>query len=138
MLQPFLHPLAGGVLIGLSAGGFYLLLGHIAGVSGLLARALSLKGVLWPRGFILGLIVAGVISRLLGTRIPPMLLDMSPAWLAMAGLLVGVGAGLGSGCTSGHGVCGLARLSWRSFVAVLTFMATASITLFIVRHGGLS
>jgi uncharacterized membrane protein YedE/YeeE len=128
--------LLGGILIGLSAVLLMALEGRIAGISGIASRLLPpFRGGLAPRlAFVGGLIVAPfAVTAFTGT---PTLQTVSfnlPLMIA-AGLLVGFGSVLGSGCTSGHGVCGLARLSPRSLAATLAFMATAFVTVFVVRH----
>lgn len=132
--------LAGGVLIGLAATLLLWLNGRIAGVSGILAGMLAPGGAAlegaWRWAFLAGLLVVGgaAIALLPGIATPRT--GFPPPLLVVAGLLVGFGASLGNGCTSGHGVCGLGRLSWRSLVAVATFMATAVATTFVVRHVG--
>lgn len=130
--------LAGGALIGLAAVLLLWFNGRIAGISGILSQASRFSGQPWPWLFLLGLIAgAGIFMALaagLGQEIPQPRTGM-PGWLlALAGVLVGYGTALGSGCTSGHGVCGLARLSVRSLVAVAIFLATALLTTWIVRH----
>lgn len=127
--------LVGGVLIGLSAGLFAVLNGRIAGISGLLG------GLLAPSGegrserllFLLGLLAAPLLWLLWG-KLPE--LHYQGGWLTLivAGFLVGIGSRYGAGCTSGHGVCGLARLSPRSLVATLCFMASGFATVFVLRH----
>lgn len=127
--------LAGGVLIGAAASLFVLLNGRIAGISGLLASALQ-RGA-EGRGenllFLLGVLVAPLLWMLFGT-LPA--LEFQSGWLGLvvAGLLVGLGTRYGAGCTSGHGVCGISRLSVRSIVATLTFMAAGFATVFVLRH----
>ncbi len=130
-----LPSLTGGALIGLSAALLLFTHKHTAGISGIAAGLLSpwQAGGGWRWWFLGGLVVSGPLYRLSGTDIP-MQLHTSTAVLAVAGLLVGYGTRLGGGCTSGHGVCGIARLSLRSIIATLTFMLTASITVYIVRH----
>ncbi|HYX46057.1 MAG TPA: YeeE/YedE family protein [Sphingomicrobium sp.] len=129
--------IVGGLLIGTAAGLFLLLSGRIAGVSGLAARALTIadKGPPWIQAvaFVIGL-PAGTIAvwTLLGTPAPQM--TSSVPLLVSGGLLVGFGTRLGNGCTSGHGVCGIARLSRRSIVATGTFMFAGFATVFVVRH----
>ena len=124
----------GGGLIGLSASLYWSLNGRIAGISGILSGALLDRGQeRWPRlMFLFGLFVSGVFFALFTQRVPAPTLPLLP--LAGAGLLVGFGTRMSGGCTSGHGVCGLSRLSLRSLVAVLTFMVMAAITVFVVRH----
>ena len=126
--------LLGGALIGLSASLFWSLNGAIAGVSGILGGVF--RGPAQARrvriAFLLGLLLAGVVFGKITTRIAVPELPLLP--LAFAGLLVGVGTRLGGGCTSGHGVCGMSRFSLRSLVAVLTFIATGALTVFVVQH----
>lgn len=135
-----IHPewvqaLAGGVLIGASAGGLRLATGEIAGISGILRTALSGPGRDWRLAFLLGLLLAGTFALVVSRTGAAAGLAQTPyARLGAAGLFVGWGAGRANGCTSGHGVCGLARLSPRSLVAVATFMATAAVTTFVLRH----
>jgi uncharacterized membrane protein YedE/YeeE len=125
-----LSALMGGALIGLSAGGMLLLHGRVAGISGIVGGLLHPKpgDVRWRGAFVLGLLTAGLLSLVSGVDTFPYTLDRAPWLVAVAGLLVGFGTRLGNGCTSGHGVCGLARFSQRSLVAVVTFMATGMIT----------
>ncbi|NPU14953.1 YeeE/YedE family protein [Bradyrhizobium sp. 83002] len=132
----FITALAGGALIGASAVMMMGLTGRIAGVSGIAARLLPpWNGAIAGRfAFILGLIAAALIVRLLTGGLPPLNLEAGTVDLVAAGLLVGFGAVLGNGCTSGHGVCGLASLSPRSMVATLVFMVTAVATTFLARH----
>jgi len=134
----YLQSLAGGALIGLSAALFLLLDGRVAGVSGIISGALRRIDENWARNaaFLLGLILGPLAYRLCFADWPPVHLQ-SPLWLmAIAGLLVGFGARLGSGCTSGHGVCGLARLSPRSMVAVLTFLSTGIVAVAVMNFLG--
>lgn len=128
--------LAGGVLIGLSATLLLWLNGRVAGVSGILNGVLfpNAGDVSWRAMFLLGLIVAAGLYMALVPGAPLPRTDYSRVALVVAGLLVGFGTRMGNGCTSGHGVCGLGRLSMRSLAAVLTFMATAIATTFVVRH----
>ena len=132
--ETVLRALAGGALIGLAAAIALVAHGRIAGISGILRRALDDDGGRAFRvPFLLGLITTGLVVTLawptaIGAPVS------RAATLAIAGLLVGVGTTLANGCTSGHGVCGIARFSKRSFVAVGTFMATAMITVAIARH----
>ncbi|HTQ70457.1 MAG TPA: YeeE/YedE thiosulfate transporter family protein [Acidocella sp.] len=126
--------LAGGVLIGAASAGLLLVNGRIAGISGVLAGATRPGGAGWQWAFVAGLLVAGAGAALARLPVPQALSAQSLPVLAVAGLLVGVGTHLGNGCTSGHGVCGLARLSPRSLAAVLVFMCTAALVVFIRRH----
>ena len=131
----YLPSFAGGLLIGLSAAMLILLNGRVAGVSGILAglgRPGGLRG-LADGAFILGLMLGPVAFAGLTGAWPQMRIAASLPILALAGLLVGFGTRLGSGCTSGHGVCGLARLSPRSLAAVLTFLAAGVLTVTLVR-----
>jgi uncharacterized membrane protein YedE/YeeE len=124
----------GGALIGLSASLYWSLNGRIAGISGILSGALLNRGSeRWLRlSFLLGLVVSGVGFASFTNRVPAPTLPLLP--LAFAGLLVGFGTRMSGGCTSGHGVCGLSRLSVRSLLAVLTFMVTGALTVFVLRH----
>jgi uncharacterized membrane protein YedE/YeeE len=130
-------PLSGGALIGLSAVLLMALQGRIAGVSGIAARLLppypdhELAGRV---AFLAGLVAAPVLVWMIAGRLPPQSIAASAPVLVVAGLLVGFGSVWGGGCTSGHGVCGISRLSPRSITATLVFMATAIATVFIVRH----
>ncbi len=131
-----LWPLAGGLLIGLSAGLYLLLNGRIAGVSGLTAAAAGLTGGGINKlglGFLAGIVAGAWLASSL-VRQPHLAMTSSPALLIVAGLIVGYGTRLGSGCTSGHGVCGIARLSRRSLAATAIFMAVAGVTVFATRH----
>lgn len=129
----------GGVLIGLSAVLVMVLLGRVTGISGIITGAMAgLSGQQgarddWRGFFLLGLIAAPLLVLAAGGTITQTVPD-HPLRMGLAGLLVGFGTALGSGCTSGHGVCGLARLSRRSFAAVLTFMASGFVTVFVMRH----
>lgn len=129
--------LLGGVLIGLAAVSLMAFEGRIAGISGIVSRLLppyEVEAFLSRTGFVLGLLAAP-FAALLATGEPvSQTVPGNLALMAGAGFLVGFGAVWGSGCTSGHGVCGLARLSPRSLVATVIFMATAFITVFVVRH----
>ena len=127
--------LAGGMLIGLATAMFVLLNGRIAGISGVLGGLLKpLAGdLLWRVAFIAGLIVAPLAYTLVSV-VPAVQIDAEYGALIAAGLLVGVGTRYGAGCTSGHGVCGLSRLSPRSLVATLVFMGAGFVTVFVMRH----
>lgn len=130
-----LAALTGGVLIGISAAMFVLLNGRIAGISGVLGGLLRpIKGdSIWRIAFVLGLVGAPLVY-LLVAALPKPQIDAGYGALILAGLLVGVGTRYGSGCTSGHGVCGLSRLSPRSLVATAAFMGAGFVTVFVVRH----
>lgn len=125
----------GGALIGLSAVLLWVADGRIAGISGILGgigRA-GRGDVTWRATFLVGLVVAPWLYAALAPP-PHIVVQSGPGTLILAGLLVGFGTRLGSGCTSGHGVCGIARLSRRSIAATCLFMATALVTVFVTRH----
>ena len=127
----------GGLLIGLGAVLLMLGLGRIFGATGVLSGAIfaeSREEMTWRLALIAGMVVAPVLIFAVTGTMPELAVPVSPAMIAVGGVIVGLGASLGSGCTSGHGVCGLSRLSIRSLVAVPIFMATAAITVFLVRH----
>jgi hypothetical protein len=131
----------GGLVIGLSATALLLFNGRVAGMSGIFAGVLRPKvgDVVWRVAFVLGLFAGGLALFLASPELFAVRTDRAPWMIAVAGLLVGVGVRLGSGCTSGHGVCGLSRLSPRSLVATLTFIATGAITVLVARlFGGIS
>ncbi|HEY0824771.1 MAG TPA: YeeE/YedE thiosulfate transporter family protein [Ramlibacter sp.] len=127
--------LAGGVLLGVAAAAFILLNGRVLGISGILAGLVRTgRGDAgWRLAFVAGLVLAPVLWSLFAGPVAARI-EAGPALLVAGGLLVGWGTGYGSGCTSGHGVCGLARLSPRSLVATLAFMGTGIATVFVVRH----
>ena len=132
--EPFAG-LAGGLLIGLSVVLLLLTLGRIAGISGIAAGAMTQRGIerYWRLAFLIGVVLSAVLYMVFVGDLQVQT-QMSSAWLVVAGLLVGFGTRLGSGCTSGHGVAGLSRLSPRSIVATVTFMAAAIITTNLIRH----
>ena len=127
--------LAGGVLIGLAAAAFVLLNGRIAGISGILGGLLrpARGDVAWRAAFLAGLVGAPLAYGLFAA-LPAVRIDAGVPALVAAGLLVGLGTRYGAGCTSGHGVCGLSRLSPRSLVATLSFMAAGFVTVYAIRH----
>ncbi len=127
--------LAAGALIGLAAAMLVLLNGRIAGISGVLGGLLKpvKSDVGWRLAFIAGLVGAPLAYGLCA-GVPGVQIDAGFGTLVVAGLLVGIGTRYGAGCTSGHGVCGLSRLSWRSLVATAAFMAAGFATVFVVRH----
>jgi hypothetical protein len=127
--------LAGGVLIGAAAAMLWLLNGKIAGISGVLGGLLrpSTGDIGWRVAFIAGLVAAPLLYQL-AAPLTPVQIDADTGLLIVAGLLVGLGTRYGSGCTSGHGVCGLSRLSPRSMVATAAFMAAGFAVVFVVRH----
>jgi len=128
--------LIGGALIGLSAALLMLLTGRIAGISGIFGGCLTFgandRG--WRLAFIAGLIAAPLLGALIGFGLAAPLIPKSWLLIVAAGLLVGFGTKLGSGCTSGHGVCGVARLSARSIAATVIFMLSAIVVVFLMRH----
>ncbi|MEN9807850.1 MAG: hypothetical protein RL756_2370 [Pseudomonadota bacterium] len=127
--------LAGGVLLGLAAALLALGCGRILGISGIVGGLFRPQtgDIAWRLAFLAGLGIAPVIWTVWST-LPVPTIEAGPAALVVAGLLVGFGTRYGSGCTSGHGVCGLSRLSPRSLVATLTFMAAGFTTVFLMRH----
>ena len=127
--------LAGGVLIGLAAAVFLLWNGRIAGISGIVGGLLRPKrgDLAWRLAFIAGLIAAPIAYRWF-SPLPETQITVGVGSVIVAGLLVGLGTRFGSGCTSGHGVCGISRLSLRSVVATLTFMAAGFASVFVLRH----
>ena len=135
--MPSISPLVaftGGLLIGLSSTLLLLFNGRIAGISGIVGSAVRLDaGWRWRWLFILGLLLGGgLYESVSAVQLPSS--KFAPVPMLVGGFLVGFGTRLGNGCTSGHGVCGLGRLSLRSLVAVLTFLFTAFVTVFIIRH----
>jgi uncharacterized membrane protein YedE/YeeE len=136
MLTP-VASLVGGALIGLSASALLVLSGRVAGISGIVGGLLQPKGgeVAWRVAFLGGLLLGGVLVQWFvpGSVVPRPGVAPNPL-VAISGLLVGIGTQLGGGCTSGHGVCGLSRLSRRSLVAVATFMAAGGFSAFFVQH----
>lgn len=127
--------LAGGLLIGLAASALVLMNGRIAGISGILGGLLrpAQGDIAWRVAFLAGLAGAPLVYRLFAD-LPAVRIEAGDAVLVAAGLLVGLGTRYGSGCTSGHGVCGLSRLSPRSLVATLSFMLAGFVTVYVVRH----
>ena len=132
----WLLALAGGLLIGLASAMLLLFNGRIAGISGITGGVLfrSAGDTAWRVMFLLGMLAAGLVMFFVMPTAFPVEFDRSFGALIVAGLMVGFGTRLGSGCTSGHGVCGLSRLSPRSFVATLTFMSAGALMVAFVRH----
>ena len=133
-MHDFLIAFIGGLMLGLSVVGYLYVNGRIAGISGLIGQVLNSKTVfktpaIW---FLSGLILTPFISGLFVQ--PEIELNASPLMMIVAGLLVGFGTRLGSGCTSGHGICGISRLSKRSIVATMTFMFAGFVAVYIIRH----
>lgn len=128
--------IVGGAMIGASASLLLLLNGRIAGISGILGGLLAppSRETGWRAAFVAGLVLAPLAYASLGGRLPPVTVGASFPLLILAGSLVGFGARLGAGCTSGHGVCGIGRGSPRSLAATGTFMAVAVMTVLVVRH----
>lgn len=131
----YIASLSGGLLIGIAAAIFMLLNGRIAGISGILSGLLQIgKGdKLWRVMFMLGMVAAPFIYQL-AADLPAVTIEAGTIQLIIAGLLVGLGTRYGSGCTSGHGVCGISRGSIRSIAATLTFMTAGFITVYLTRH----
>jgi len=127
--------LVGGVLIGIAAAMFALLNGRIAGISGVIGGLLKPApgDVAWRAAFVVGLLSAPLVYSLFAV-LPELHIAAPSGTLVLAGLLVGIGTRYGSGCTSGHGVCGLSRLSPRSLVATATFMGAGFVTVYVIRH----
>lgn len=127
---------AGGIMIGAAAAMLVLLNGRIAGVAGIIGGVLRPAGgdLAWRLAFVIGLLAAPVVYVVFVPEPAAPTIEASYPVLLAAGLLVGAGTRYGSGCTSGHGVCGLSRLSPRSLAATLTFMAAGFVTVFVVRH----
>ncbi|PMQ05113.1 hypothetical protein DyAD56_11075 [Dyella sp. AD56] len=139
-MHPWLLSLAGGVLIGLAAVLLMATLGRVAGISGIASSLLSgARDWPWRAAFVAGLVISPLLLWLVRGESGIGMPQVSWPWMAFAGLLVGFGTRLGSGCTSGHGVCGIARLSPRSFAATVVFVAFGMATVAVVRHwlGGL-
>ena len=133
-MHDFLIAFIGGLMLGLSVVGYLYVNGRIAGISGLVGQVLNPKTVfktpaIW---FLSGLIITPFIYGLFVQ--PEIELNASPLMMIVAGLLVGFGTRLGSGCTSGHGICGISRLSKRTIVATMTFMFAGFVTVYIIRH----
>ena len=133
-MHDFLIAFIGGLMLGLSVVGYLYVNGRIAGISGLVGQVLNPKTVfktpaIW---FLSGMIITPFIYGLFVQ--PEIELNASPLMMIVAGLLVGFGTRLGSGCTSGHGICGISRLSKRSIIATMTFMFAGFVTVYIIRH----
>lgn len=127
----------GGLLIGVGAVLLMLGLGRIFGATGILSGLIFVESrdeVVWRIALVAGMVLAPALIFAVTGTMPALSVPVSPAMIMVGGVIVGLGASLGSGCTSGHGVCGVSRLSVRSLVAVPTFMVTAAITVFLMRH----
>ena len=127
----------GGAMIGLSAIMLMLFMGRIAGISGIASRLLPpvAEDYGWRLAFVVGLIAAPIVYQQVSQQPIEQTVSGNLVLMALAGLLVGFGSVFGGGCTSGHGVCGLSRLSMRSIIATVVFMVVAFVTVFLVRHG---
>ena len=139
MLNDYTNAIGGGLLIGLASLFLFLSIGRIAGVSGILWRSLSVKSGqeserLWSIVFVVGVCFGGWFLHVIADIPVPELVTENRWKIAVSGLLVGFGTRLGNGCTSGHGVCGIGRLSLRSVVATSVFMLTAVLTVILMRH----
>ncbi len=139
MNQEWIHALIGGVLIGISVSLMLFLNGRVTGISGIINGALfPIKGdTLWRYLFLVGLVLGGLVMGNLEPKVFGSAVSTETWTVVIAGLLVGFGTILGSGCTSGHGVCGISRFSLRSIVATLTFMAAGIVAVFIFRNLGI-
>ncbi|EGQ8092484.1 TPA: YeeE/YedE family protein [Vibrio vulnificus] len=128
--------LAGGILLGISALTMLLVNGKVAGISGILTGLTTPKSrdFAWRLMFVVGMVSGGVLAVTFGAASASVALPTSGVLIAAAGLLVGIGTRLGNGCTSGHGICGIGRLSKRSIVATAIFMAVAAMTVFVRLH----
>lgn len=129
--------LGGGVLIGLAAVFLMLAVGRIMGATGVLAGIFapaSVADLSWRVALLFGMVTGPAVYWLVTGGLPEITVPVSMPMLLVGGFIVGIGVTYGSGCTSGHGVCGMARLSPRSIAATLTFMATTAVTVFVVRH----
>jgi uncharacterized membrane protein YedE/YeeE len=128
--------LAGGILLGIAAALYVLINGRILGISGILGGLIGPKKSdwLWRASFVLGLLTAPLWGKYVLQMNATAVIDADYITLIIAGLLVGFGARYGSGCTSGHGICGLSRLSPRSLLATLTFMGCGFLVVYLVRH----
>lgn len=135
-IDNIINALLGGSLIGVSAVFLMLTIGRISGISGIASGLLSFnvtKDDLWRAAFVIGLLIGPIVYAVFGGKLPDVVMDSSFIMLIVGGVLVGFGASLGSGCTSGHGVCGIARISPRSLVATGVFLITAIVTVFLSR-----
>ena len=139
MLNDYTNAIFGGLLIGVASLFLFLSIGRLAGVSGILWRSLSGKSGqeserLWSIVFVVGMCFGGWFLHVIADIPVPELVTENRWQIAVSGLLVGFGTRLGNGCTSGHGVCGIGRLSLRSAVATSVFMLTAVLTVILMRH----
>ena len=136
-VDSWLRAAAGGLLIGVAAAVMIVFNGRIAGVSGVLGGLMfdgNSSDRRWRSMFLGGMVLGAVLLTTLVTSLPASRLQTGWLGMAIAGLVVGYGTRMGSGCTSGHGVCGIARLSTRSIIATITFMTFGALTVFVIRH----
>lgn len=135
-MHPFIQALAGGLIMGLAGVVLFAFNGRILGISGVLGGALKIRAAeaRWRWAFIAGMLAAGASAFLLMPRAFANTVHRSPVACLLAGVLIGIGTQLGSGCTSGHGICGIGRLSKRSIFATIVFMATGALAVLGVRH----
>lgn len=135
-MHDYLLALIGGIMIGSAAVLLMAAHGKIMGVSGIVKQLLppTASDWQWRALFIAGTVIAPLFTLLLTGKFPDVTITTNPGVLLIGGLIVGVGTALGNGCTSGHGVCGMSRLSARSIIATCVFMVTAIITVYVVRH----
>ena len=133
-MHDFIFAFIGGTLLGASTIGYLYINGRIAGISGIIAYVMTAKEISKSPAlyFLLGLLLVPFVYQMLATA--QIVLNSSPIAMLVAGLLVGIGTRMGSGCTSGHGICGISRLSVRSIVATATFMLMGFVTVFVMRH----
>lgn len=132
-----LQSLGGGALIGFAAVLLMLGLGRIFGATGIISGLVFFENreeLSWRLALVIGMVLSPALLFAITGELPALTIPVSPAMIVIGGVIVGLGASLGSGCASGHGVCGLSRLSVRSLVAVPTFMFTAAVTVFLIRH----
>lgn len=135
-MHPHFHSFLGGLLIGIASLIMLIFNGKILGISGILGGSFqkSIDKKSWRYFFLAGLLCGGLVLHAYAPSVFAFTLSRSPYALVVAGLLVGYGTRLGSGCTSGHGICGISRLSARSLMAVLTFIALGATTVFVINH----
>jgi uncharacterized membrane protein YedE/YeeE len=132
-MEEILNPLIGGVIIAIATSIMLLFNGKVAGISGIVKGTLAIpnKHLFWRYAFVVGLLIGGLAMKILAPAYFNYQFNFNIFEVFVAGLLVGFGTVMGNGCTSGHGVCGLARLSPRSLAAILTFMLVAAVTVYI-------
>ncbi|PCI30004.1 MAG: YeeE/YedE [SAR324 cluster bacterium] len=135
-MHPYLVALLGGIILGLASTLFMLFNGRVLGISGIFkGLIMPMKGdIQWRLSFILGMLMTGAIYFAIHPQAFDNQISRSFYAYALAGLLVGMGTAFGSGCTSGHGICGISRLSLRSTLATITFMLTGAVSVYLVQH----